>query len=86
MAYAILSRPLANAIGMGAFGTAGSPCTGRALLGLAPAILGETLFMVTTYACYARDDTATRCGACSSRPRSAPPAWPSCSSYTVRPC
>ena len=28
-----------------------------ALLGLAPAIIGETLFLVTTYACYARKDT-----------------------------
>jgi putative peptidoglycan lipid II flippase len=57
-AYAVLSRPLAGAIGMGAFGAAGGRVLlAAALLGLAPAILGETLFLVTTYACYARGDT-----------------------------
>jgi putative peptidoglycan lipid II flippase len=58
-AYAVLSGPLAGAIGMGAFGAAGGRVLlASALLGLAPAILGETLFLVTTYACYARGDTA----------------------------
>lgn len=58
-AYAVLSRPLANAIGMGAFGAAGGRVLlASSLLGLAPAILGETLFLVTTYACYARGDTS----------------------------
>lgn len=58
-AYAVLSRPLAGAIGMGAFGAAGGRVLlASALLGLAPAILGETLFLVTTYACYARGDTS----------------------------
>jgi peptidoglycan biosynthesis protein MviN/MurJ (putative lipid II flippase) len=57
-AYLVLSGPIAGGIGFGAFGAAG----GRALIaaalgGLAPAIVGETLFLVTTYACYARKDT-----------------------------
>ncbi len=57
-AYAVLARPLAGAIGMGAFGAAGGRVLlAAALLGLAPAIIGETLFLVTTYACYARGDT-----------------------------
>jgi murein biosynthesis integral membrane protein MurJ len=58
-AYAVLSRPLAGSIGMGAFGASGGRVLlAAALLGLAPAILGETLFLVTTYACYARGDTS----------------------------
>ncbi len=58
-AYAVLAQPLAGAIGMGAFGAAGGRVLlAAALLGLAPAIIGETLFLVTTYACYARGDTA----------------------------
>jgi len=57
-AYAVLAQPLAGAIGMGAFGAAGGRVLlAAALLGLAPAIIGETLFLVTTYACYARGDT-----------------------------
>ena len=58
VAYAILARPLAGAIGMGAFGAGGGRALlAAALLGLAPGIIGETLFLVTTYACYARGDT-----------------------------
>ncbi len=57
-AYAVLAGPLAGAIGFGAFGAAdGRRLIAAALLGLAPAITGETLFLVTTYACYARKDT-----------------------------
>ena len=57
-AYAILARPLANAIGMGHFGAAGGRVLlAAALFGLAPGIVGETVFLVTTYACYARGDT-----------------------------
>jgi murein biosynthesis integral membrane protein MurJ len=57
-AYAVLARPLAGAIGFGAFGAAdGRELLAAALLGMAPAITGETLFLVTTYACYARKDT-----------------------------
>jgi murein biosynthesis integral membrane protein MurJ len=57
-AYAVLCRTLAAAIGFGAFGAAdGRELLAASLLGLAPAITGETLFLVTTYACYARKDT-----------------------------
>ena len=57
-AYAVLSRSIAGAIGFGAFGAAGGRgLIAAALEGLAPAIVGETLFLVTTYACYARKDT-----------------------------
>ena len=57
-AYAVLSRTLAGAIGFGAFAAdGGRELLAAALLGLAPAIIGETLFLVTTYAFYARKDT-----------------------------
>ena len=57
--YAVLAHSLAGAIGFGAFGAAGGhELIAAALLGLAPAIIGETLFLVTTYACYARNDTS----------------------------
>jgi hypothetical protein len=57
-AYAILSRPIAGSIGFGAFGAAdGRDLIAAALRGLAPAIVAETLFLVTTFACYARKDT-----------------------------
>jgi peptidoglycan biosynthesis protein MviN/MurJ (putative lipid II flippase) len=57
-AYAVLARPLAGAIGFGAFAAGGGQeLIAAAFLGLAPAIVGETLFLVTTYACYARKDT-----------------------------
>ena len=57
-AYLVLSGPIAGGIGFGAFGAAdGRDLISAALGGLAPAIVGETLFLVTTYACYARKDT-----------------------------
>jgi peptidoglycan biosynthesis protein MviN/MurJ (putative lipid II flippase) len=57
-AYLVLSGPIAGGIGFGAFGAAGGrDLISAALRGLAPAIIGETLFLVTTYACYARKDT-----------------------------
>ena len=58
-AYAVAARPIAGSIGFGAFGAAdGRDLIAAALRGLAPAIVAETLFLVTTYACYARKDTA----------------------------
>ena len=58
-AYAVLSQPVAGAIGFGAFGaTDGRDLIAAALRGLGPAIIGETLFLVSTYACYARKDTS----------------------------
>jgi murein biosynthesis integral membrane protein MurJ len=57
-AYAVLPRTLAGAIGFGAFAAGGGrELLAAALLGLAPAIIGETVFLVTTYAFYARKDT-----------------------------
>jgi peptidoglycan biosynthesis protein MviN/MurJ (putative lipid II flippase) len=57
-AYAVLARPLADGISFGSFHAAGGPgLVAASLTGLAPGILGETLFLVTTYACYARQDT-----------------------------
>ena len=56
VAYVVLAGPIADAIGFGAFGS-GRDLIAAALRGLAPAIIGETLFLVTTYACYARKDT-----------------------------
>jgi peptidoglycan biosynthesis protein MviN/MurJ (putative lipid II flippase) len=57
-AYAVLAQPLASAIGFGAFAAGDSrELVAAAFVGLAPAIIGETLFLVTTYACYARKDT-----------------------------
>lgn len=57
-AYAVLAWPLARTIGFGDFG-AGSAVhlIAASLIGLAPGIIGQTLFLVTTYACYARGDT-----------------------------
>jgi murein biosynthesis integral membrane protein MurJ len=58
-AYAVLAQPISGMIGFGAFSAAdGRGLIAAALRGLAPAIIGETLFLVTTYACYARKETA----------------------------
>jgi putative peptidoglycan lipid II flippase len=58
-AYAVLALPLADTIGFGRFAAGGGrELLAASLLGLAPAITGETVFLVTTYACYARKDTA----------------------------
>ncbi|HEY6294534.1 MAG TPA: lipid II flippase MurJ [Streptosporangiaceae bacterium] len=56
-AYAVLARPLAGAISFGSFHASGVGLVAASLTGLAPGILGETVFLVTTYACYARQDT-----------------------------
>jgi putative peptidoglycan lipid II flippase len=57
-AYAVLAQPLADSIGFGRFAAGGGrELLAASLLGLAPAITGETVFLVTTYACYARKDT-----------------------------
>jgi peptidoglycan biosynthesis protein MviN/MurJ (putative lipid II flippase) len=57
-AYAVLALPLANTIGFGRFAASGGrELLAASLLGLALAITGETVFLVTTYACYARKDT-----------------------------
>jgi peptidoglycan biosynthesis protein MviN/MurJ (putative lipid II flippase) len=57
-AYAVLARPLASAIGFGGFSASSAHLLiAASLIGLAPGIIGQTLFLVTTYACYARGDT-----------------------------
>lgn len=57
-AYAVLARPLAGALSFGSFhATGGIGLLTASLTGLAPGIIGETLFLITTYACYARNDT-----------------------------
>jgi peptidoglycan biosynthesis protein MviN/MurJ (putative lipid II flippase) len=56
-AYAVISLPLASAIGFGAFAKGGGRVLlAAALMGLALAVIGETLFAVSSYACYARKD------------------------------
>ncbi len=58
-AYVVIARPLAGAIGYGAFAAGGGRALiAAALAGLAPAVVGETLFAVTSYAYYARKDTS----------------------------
>jgi murein biosynthesis integral membrane protein MurJ len=57
-AYLVIARPLAGAIGFGAFAAGGGRVLiAAALVGLALAVVGETLFAVTSYAFYARKDT-----------------------------
>ena len=58
-AYAVIALPLAGAIGFGAFAAGGGrKLIAAALLGLALAVIGETLFAVTSYAYYARKNTS----------------------------
>jgi peptidoglycan biosynthesis protein MviN/MurJ (putative lipid II flippase) len=60
VAYGVLSSSLASAISFGGFGSGGGPeLLAAALLGLAIGVAAETVFLVTTYACYARNDTKT---------------------------
>lgn len=57
-AYLVIALPLAAAIGFGAFAAVGGrPLIAAALVGLALAVVGETLFAVTSYAFYARKNT-----------------------------
>ena len=54
-AYVVIAQPLAAAIGFGAFAHGGGRVLiAAALAGLALAVVGETLFAVTSYAFYAR--------------------------------
>jgi putative peptidoglycan lipid II flippase len=58
--YLAIGRPIARAIAYGGFGTAaGTALIATALGALAVGVLGETAFLVATYACYAREDTRT---------------------------
>ncbi|MFD0523647.1 murein biosynthesis integral membrane protein MurJ [Paractinoplanes durhamensis] len=58
--YLAVREPIARAIAYGGFGTdAGTTLIATALGALALGVLGETAFLVATYACYAREDTRT---------------------------
>jgi len=58
--YIAIAGPIAHAVAYGGFGTdAGTALIAAALATLAVGILGETAFLVATYACYAREDTRT---------------------------
>jgi len=58
--YLAIRAPIARAIAYGGFGTeTGTALIATALGALAVGVLGETAFLVATYACYAREDTRT---------------------------
>ncbi|GIF21854.1 murein biosynthesis integral membrane protein MurJ [Actinoplanes tereljensis] len=58
--YLAIRDPIARAISYGGFATdAGTALIATALGALALGVLGETAFLVATYACYAREDTRT---------------------------
>ncbi len=57
-AYLALAQPISRAISVGAFDAGnGAPLVASALFGLAAGLVGETVFMIATCACYARGDT-----------------------------
>lgn len=59
-AYACLAGSIARALSYGGFGAgAGDVLLAAAVLGLAVGVVGETAFLVSTYACYALEDRAT---------------------------
>jgi putative peptidoglycan lipid II flippase len=56
--YVTLAVPLAEAVSVGRMGsTFGVTMIAAALATLAPGLLGETAFLIMTYACYSRRDT-----------------------------
>jgi putative peptidoglycan lipid II flippase len=58
--YLAIASPLAHAVAYGGFATdAGTALIAASLGALAVGVLGETTFLVATYACYAREDTRT---------------------------
>jgi putative peptidoglycan lipid II flippase len=58
--YLSIREPIARAISYGGFATdTGTALIATALGALALGVLGETAFLVATYACYAREDTRT---------------------------
>ncbi|MET0419915.1 MAG: lipid II flippase MurJ, partial [Actinoplanes sp.] len=58
--YLALRGPIADAVSYGGFsGAAGTALIAAALGALAFGVVGETVFLVATYACYAREDTRT---------------------------
>lgn len=58
--YLVLAGPVARAISFGRMNTAGGiALVAGALAALSLAVLGQTVFMIAMYACYARMDTRT---------------------------
>jgi len=58
--YLVLAMPLARAISFGQMGSDGGVVmVAASLAGLSLAVVGQTAFMIGTYACYARNDTRT---------------------------
>src|SRR5258708_3771299 len=56
--YLVLAFPLAHAISFGRMdGAGGGPMVAVSLAGLSVAVVGQTAFMIATYASYARKDT-----------------------------
>jgi putative peptidoglycan lipid II flippase len=58
--YLVLAMPLARAISFGRMGSElGVTMVAASLAALSVAVVGQTAFMILTYACYARKDTRT---------------------------
>lgn len=58
--YAAIAGPIARAMAYGGFATdTGTALIAAALAALAAGVAGEAVFLVATYACYAREDTRT---------------------------
>jgi len=58
--YLVLARPLAQAVSFGRMGSPdGVTMVAVSLAALSVAVVGQTAFMILTYACYARKDTRT---------------------------
>jgi putative peptidoglycan lipid II flippase len=58
--YLAIAGPIAQAIAYGGFATdTGTALIAASLGALAIGVIGETVFLVATYACYAREDTRT---------------------------
>ena len=58
--YLAIAGPLARAVSYGGFAAgSGTELAAVSLAALALGVIGETVFLVATYACYAREDTAT---------------------------
>jgi peptidoglycan biosynthesis protein MviN/MurJ (putative lipid II flippase) len=56
-AYVVLAGPLARSIAFGRMGGTGVTMIAAALIPLSAAVVGQTAFMIATYASYARKDT-----------------------------
>jgi len=58
--YLVLATPLARAVSFGRMGSAaGVTMVAASVAALSLAVVGQTAFMILTYACYARKDTRT---------------------------